>query len=97
MGSPLKDFLWIAHQKGKIIHFVDQWFPSSKLYRACGCINDDLALEDRRWRCACGVVNDGDENASQNIERVGIAALNLEGVRLASTSNLRLKLESHER
>ena len=91
----LKILGWIADLKGKIVRFVEQWFPSSKLCGGCGCIHDTLCLEDRHWRCACGCVNDRDGNASQNIKRAGIAALNREGVRLASASSLCLKLESH--
>ena len=91
----LKILEWIAYLKGKLVRFIDQWFPSSKLCGGCGCINDNLSLEDRHWRCDCGQLNDRDENASQNIERAGIAALNLEGVRLAPASGLCPKLESH--
>ena len=91
----LKILVWLAQLKGKIVRFIDQWFPSSKLCGGCGCINDNLSLEDRIWRCDCGRVNGRDGNASQNIQRAGIAALNLEGVRLATVSSPRLKLESH--
>jgi len=88
---------WVAYRKGKTVQFIDRWFPSSKLCSGCGCINDDLRLEDRTWRCQCGQLNDRDGNAAKNIERAGIAALNLEGVRPASVGSPCLKLESHER
>ena len=86
---------WVAYPKGKTVQFIDRWFPSSKLCSGCGCINDDLRLEDRTWRCKCGQLNDRDGNAAKNIERAGIAALNLEGVRPASVGSPCLKLESH--
>ena len=86
---------WVAYRKGKTVQFIDRWFPSSKLCSGCGCINDDLRLEDRTWRCKCGQLNDRDGNAAKNIERGGIAALNLEGVRPASVGSPCLKLESH--
>lgn len=30
---------------------VDKWFPSSKTCHCCGCINHNLALDDRNWIC----------------------------------------------
>ncbi len=87
---------WVAYRKGKIVQFIDRWFPSSKLCGGCGCINDDLRLEDRTWRCKCGQLNDRDGNAAKNIERAGIAALNLERRKTCPRSGSpRLKLESH--
>jgi len=46
---------------------VDRFFPSSKLCRFCGCINDNLTLADRVWACDCGAVLDRDRNAALNI------------------------------
>ena len=63
---------WVAYLKGKTVQFIDRWFPSSKLCNGCGCINDDLMLEDRTWRCKCGQLNDRDGNAAKNIERGGL-------------------------
>jgi putative transposase len=48
---------------------VDRFFPSSKLCRFCGHINDDLTLADRTWTCDCGAVLDRDQNAALNIEK----------------------------
>lgn len=48
---------------------IDRFFPSSKLCRFCGCINDRLTLADREWTCDCGAVLDRDRNAALNIER----------------------------
>ena len=49
---------------------ADRWFASSKLCAHCGWKNDDLTLSDREWRCGgCGVLNDRDFNAAQNLEQ----------------------------
>jgi len=48
---------------------IDRFFPSSKLCRFCGCINNELTLADRTWTCDCGAVLDRDLNAALNIER----------------------------
>ncbi len=47
---------------------VDRWFPSSRLCRSCGTINDKLTLADREWDCACGAHHHRDQNAAQNLE-----------------------------
>jgi len=47
---------------------IDRFFPSSKLCRHCGCINDNLKLSDREWVCDCGAVLNRDRNAAINIE-----------------------------
>ena len=47
---------------------VDRWYPSSKLCSHCGWKNDDLALSDREWWCGgCGVLNERDANAAENL------------------------------
>ena len=47
---------------------ADRWYPSSKLCSHCGWKNDDLALSDREWWCGgCGVRNDRDANAAENL------------------------------
>ena len=47
---------------------ADQWYASSKLCAHCGWKNDDLTLSDREWRCGgCGVLNDRDANAAENL------------------------------
>ena len=49
---------------------ADRWFASSRLCAHCGWKNDDLLLSDREWRCGgCGVLNDRDANAAQNLEQ----------------------------
>lgn len=46
---------------------VSRWFPSSRMCRCCGAINDALTLSDRTWPCDCGVTHDRDHNAALNI------------------------------
>ncbi len=68
----------VAAKKGKTVHFVDRFFPSSKTCSDCGAINHALELSDRRWVCTdCGVIHDRDHNAAVNLQRVGASALGL--------------------
>lgn len=53
---------------------VDRFFPSSRLCRVCGCINEALTLSDRTWVCACGTVHDRDPNAAGNILESALSA-----------------------
>lgn len=50
-------------------HFVviSRWFPSSKMCRCCGALNDALTLSERVWLCDCGVTHNRDHNAAINI------------------------------
>ena len=49
---------------------ADRWFASSKLCSHCGWKNEDLALSDREWWCkGCGVLNDRDANAAENLAK----------------------------
>lgn len=63
-------------EQGKKLITIDKWFPSSKLCRHCGCINDDLTLSDRVWVCpSCGETISRDENAAINIRNAGVAQI----------------------
>ena len=47
---------------------ADRWFASSKLCAHCGWGNKNLMLSDREWWCGgCGVLNDRDANAAENL------------------------------
>ena len=46
---------------------VDRFFPSSKRCSKCGRVKEDLALNDRVYRCSCGNCMDRDVNAAINI------------------------------
>lgn len=73
---------YVAKQKGKLVHFVDRFYPSSKTCSCCGYINKGLKLSDRHWRCpSCNVIVDRDANAAVNIEREGASSLGLGTVR----------------
>jgi putative transposase len=59
---------------GKNLLFVGQFEPSSKMC-GCGHIKNDLTLADREWKCEkCGIINDRDLLASQNIKRFAFRA-----------------------
>lgn len=74
---------YVAGSKGKIVHLVDRFYPSSKTCSACGHIYQALQLSERRWACAaCGVVHDRDTNAAINIRREGASSLRLGAVSL---------------
>ena len=76
---------YVAKCKGKVVTYIDRFFPSSKLCSACGHKNTELALSDRRWVCTgCGVIHDRDLNAAVNIAREGASSLNLGAVRPAA-------------
>ncbi|MBD3260715.1 MAG: IS200/IS605 family element transposase accessory protein TnpB, partial [Candidatus Altiarchaeales archaeon] len=59
---------------GKVIE-VDRFFPSSKLCSSCGCLKEDLTLQDRIYICDCGLSIDRDLNASINLEHYGLDKL----------------------
>ena len=81
-GEFLQILEWVAQKKGKLIVFIDRWYPSSKTCSACGHVLDNLDLSVREWRCpSCQSVNGRDENAARNIQRVGASTLKLGDVR----------------
>lgn len=56
-----------AKWHGIDIYVADTWFPSSRLCRFCGAINETLTLDEREWQCDCGAVHDRDLNAAINL------------------------------
>ena len=55
--------------RGKVI-VADRWYPSSKLCRKCGLVNESRTLKDRLFTCSgCGHVEDRDIHAAHNLER----------------------------
>lgn len=78
---------YVASTKGKIVHLIDRWYPSSKTCSCCGQVKHDLKLSDRQWVCAgCGVIHDRDRNAALNIHREGVSSLRLGDVRRSLTA-----------
>jgi putative transposase len=87
----LSDFLnileWIALKKGKLVIYIDQWYPSSKTCSCCGHILESLDLSVRVWRCpSCQSVNGRDDNASKNIQTVGALMVGLGNVSRSETA-----------
>jgi len=81
-GSFLETLKYVAVGKGKIVHFIDRWYPSSKTCSGCGYINRKLELSDRYWRCpSCQIEHDRDGNAAINILCEGTSSLALGDVR----------------
>lgn len=73
---------WVATKKGKMVVFIDQWYPSSKTCSSCGHVLETLDLSIREWRCpSCQSVNGRDENAAKNICAVGTSTIKLGDVR----------------
>ncbi|MFM7885820.1 MAG: zinc ribbon domain-containing protein [Pseudanabaena sp.] len=62
---------WVTSKKGKVVSFINRWYPSSKTCSNCGYVLDSLALDMRLWCCPyCHKVNEHDENASVNIKNI---------------------------
>ena len=73
---------YVASTKGKVVHLVNRFYPSSKTCSDCGAVNTGLTLSDRRWACAgCGSIHDRDLNAALNIHREGASSLRLGDIR----------------
>jgi putative transposase len=65
-----------ANWAGKIIIFIDQFYPSSKLCNGCNEKHTMLTLNDREWICPnCGAIHDRDVNAAKNLKKEGIRLL----------------------
>ena len=73
----------VATNKGKVVHFVDRYYPSSKTCSHCGYVHKELNLKDRIWDCpSCDTKGiQRDLNASVNLLRVGASTLGLGDVR----------------
>jgi len=63
--------LW--HRKHLAV--IDRWFPSTKMCNACGALNDNLTLQDRKWDCDCGARHKRDFLAACNIRDEGLRIL----------------------
>jgi putative transposase len=73
---------WVATKKGKMVVFIDRWYPSSKTCSSCGHVLENLDLSIREWRCpSCQSVNGRDDNAARNICAVGASTVKLGDVR----------------
>ena len=54
---------------GKKLVVADRWYPSSKTCSRCGAIHE-MPLNQRTYRCQCGLVLDRDVNAALNLLKV---------------------------
>jgi len=59
-----------CQMSGVELIIADRWFPSTKLCRFCGTINE-MSLADRTFKCDCGHTEDRDVNAAQNLRTLG--------------------------
>ena len=76
---------WMCNKLGSELVVIDRFYPSSKTCSVCGCVNEDLRLEDREWTCSqCETKHNRDGNAAINIKRVGASTLRVERVRASS-------------
>jgi len=81
-GTFLEVLKYVASTKGKIVHFIGRFYPSTKLCNCCGYKNNNLQLSDRYWRCpSCQAEHDRDGNAATNILCEGASSLGLGDVR----------------
>ena len=73
----------VATSKGKLVHFVGRYYPSSKTCSHCGYVHKELSLKDRFWDCPSCKTKDipRDWNASVNLQREGASSLGLGDVR----------------
>lgn len=61
-----------AKQRGIEVRIVDRFYPSSKKCSQCGLIKADLKLNDRIYRCECGLELDRDLNAAINLKNAPV-------------------------
>ena len=57
--------------RGKLFVKVDKWFPSTQLCSCCGG-RLKLAINERIYKCSCGLIIDRDLNAAINIRNEGL-------------------------
>ena len=86
----LEILICVANKKGKTVHFVDIFYPSSKTCSCCGYINKELSLKDREWNCpSCNTKGiPRDLNAAINLQREGAFSLGLDTVRLSQIASV---------
>lgn len=87
----LKILGFVATKKGKVVSYINRWYPSSKECSECHHVLDKLPLDVRYWICpnpSCNARHGRDENASFNIKRVGSLSLGLDGVRQSQTATV---------
>lgn len=71
-GKFIEVLTYKANWNDKEVIHIDRFFPSSKTCNGCGWINNSLTLNDRSWKCKCGLEVDRDINAAKNILNEGL-------------------------
>ena len=88
----LKILEFVAFKKGKIVSYIDRWYPSSKTCSECDYVLDKLDWDERYWVCPrCSVKHGRDSNASRVIYKVGASTL-----RLGDVSQFQTTIAHHE-
>ena len=64
MGEFRSQLTYKSEWNRKHLVVINRFFPSSRLCRGCGAVNDELTLSDRHWVCRCGLVHDRDGSAA---------------------------------
>lgn len=80
----------------RVLVKIDRFFPSTKMCRRCGVLNDRLTLEDRAWDCDCGAHHDRDLNAARNILGEGLRMLAVGQTESPKRSGSRCKTRATE-
>ena len=73
-GMFLNMLEYMLSDRGKHFVKVDKWFPSTQLCSCCGN-RMKLALNQRIYKCSCGLTIDRDLNAAINIRDEGLRIL----------------------
>ena len=74
----LKILDFVAEKKGKIVSYIDRWYPSTKTCSECNFVIAQLGLNERYWVCpSCSTKHGRDSNASRVIQKVGASTLGL--------------------
>ncbi len=74
-GEAMRQLDYKSEWYGRLRTEVDRFFPSSKRCHVCGHIVESLPLSVREWTCpSCETLHDRDDNASVNIQAVGLTA-----------------------
>ena len=74
----LKILEFVAKKKGKLVSYIDRWYPSTKTCSECDFVIDQLSLNERYWVCpSCSTKHGRDSNASRVIQKVGASTLGL--------------------
>ena len=70
LGSFQKKLIYRCDAKKTLVIKADRWFPSSQLCSDCG-ERRKISLDERVYKCACGVELNRDFNAALNLEHYG--------------------------